>query len=206
MTSAHNLILCLASLGMFVGCLYEVIQRSTLEGGITWLFCEHIHTEANGSLWFYSYIYYLSKFYELLDTFLQLFSGKIPPNFFLHVYHHSLVIFMSWTWINTAASMQFIGLLFNTAVHVVMYYYYYLRSVGSVPWWKNYVTTFQIVQFMTSLASFFITMFFVWSRSSLGPEMQCKGMSAVYGSLFFNMTLLYGFINILRNSRRQKNT
>jgi hypothetical protein len=88
-------------------------------------------------------------------------SGKIPPNYFLHVYHHSIVILNTWFWLESAASLQFIGLLFNTAVHVVMYYYYYLRSIGIVPKWKNFVTTFQVVQFVTSALSFLVTMYFV---------------------------------------------
>ena len=128
------------------------------------LFCENKETTSQGSLWFYVYLYYLSKFYELLDTVLQMFSGKIPPNYFLHVYHHSFVIINVWFWLESSASLQFIGLLFNTAVHVVMYYYYYLRSVGIVPKWKNAVTSFQIIQFITSAVSFLVMMFLLYIR------------------------------------------
>ena len=32
---------------------------------------------------------------------------------------------MAWFWLEYAQSLQFIGLLFNTSVHVVMYYYYF---------------------------------------------------------------------------------
>ena len=92
--SVHNIILSLGSLIMLVGTVYEVAKRIQSEGSIVWIFCEHPDTKANGMLWFWSYIYYLSKYYELLDTLFQFLSGKTPPNFFLHVYHHSLVIFM----------------------------------------------------------------------------------------------------------------
>lgn len=128
------------------------------------IFCEHSNTQAKGPLWFYVYLYYLSKYYELLDTILQMLSGKIPPNYFLHVFHHSLVILNVWFWLQSTASLQFIGLLFNTAVHVVMYYYYYLRSVGIVPKWKNSVTSFQIIQFVTSAVSFIVMLIFVFTR------------------------------------------
>ena len=37
-------------------------------------------------------LYYLSKYYELLDTVLQLLKGRPPPHFFLHVYHHATVL------------------------------------------------------------------------------------------------------------------
>mmetsp|Transcript_5916 Transcript_5916/g.8821 ORF Transcript_5916/g.8821 Transcript_5916/m.8821 type:complete len:256 (-) Transcript_5916:2167-2934(-) len=200
----HNLILMLASFLMFSGCLYEVINRSLKEDSITWLFCEHQSTTAKGSLWFYVYLYYLSKYYELLDTILQMASGKIPPNYFLHVYHHSIVILNTWFWLESAASMQFIGVLFNTAVHVVMYYYYYLRSIGIVPKWKNFVTTFQIVQFITSALSFLITLSLVLLRRNGDLNDQCKGMEVVIGSMLFNMSLLYGFTGILSKGMVRK--
>ena len=53
---------------------------------------------------------------------------------------------MAWFWLEYVQSLQFIGLLFNTSVHVVMYYYYFRRVLGWPVWWKRYVTTFQIVQ------------------------------------------------------------
>ena len=92
----HNLVLCIGSLIMFVGCLKEVILRSIDEGDASWLLCEHPDSRPRGALWFWSYIYYLSKYYELLDTGLQLVRGKYPPHYFLHSYHHAGVIFMGW--------------------------------------------------------------------------------------------------------------
>ena len=59
---------------------------------------------------------------------------------------HTQVLLMAWFWLEYAQSLQFIGLLFNTSVHVVMYYYYFRRVLGWPVWWKRYVTTFQIVQ------------------------------------------------------------
>ena len=40
-------------------------------------------------------MYYLSKYYELLDTVLQLLKGRPPPHFFLHTYHHATVLVMA---------------------------------------------------------------------------------------------------------------
>ena len=155
---------------MFVGCLREVILRSNAEGSTEWLLCEHPDTQPKGALWFWSYIYYLSKYYELIDTFLQLVRGRYPPHYFLHSYHHAGVILMGWAWVDSVATMQFIGMLFNTAVHVVMYYYFYLKSQGIEPFWKRYVTTFQIIQFLTSGVCFLITMNMV-----VGNGRSCAG-------------------------------
>ena len=93
---AHNLVLCIGSLVMFCGCLKEVVQRSIEEGDASWLLCEDPATKPRGPLWFWSYVYYLSKYYELLDTGLQLVRGKYPPHYLLHSYHHAGVIFMGW--------------------------------------------------------------------------------------------------------------
>ena len=111
-----------------------------------------------GPLWFWSYLYYLSKYYELFDTVLQLLKGRPPPHFFLHVYHHATVLLMAWFWLQYAQSLQFIGLLFNASVHVVMYYYYFRRVLGWSVWWKRYVTNFQIVQFGTSAVCYVVTL------------------------------------------------
>ena len=192
----HNLVLSLGSLVMFIGCLREVVVRSYKEGSAEWLLCESSDTTSNGPLWFWSYLYYLSKYYELLDTLLQILRGRYPPHYFLHAYHHGAVILMSWVWINYSASMQFIGILFNTAVHVVMYYYFYLKSHNIEPKWKKFVTLFQIVQFITSVVCFIATMYLVH-----GLKKDCKGIRILYGSIFFNITLLFGFIKVLFTSK-----
>jgi fatty acid elongase 3 len=79
----YNLFLSIASLVMFSGTLIFTIERVSEEGW-EWLLCEKCY-EAKGPLWFFSYLYYLSKYYELLDTILLLFSGKMPANLFQNV-------------------------------------------------------------------------------------------------------------------------
>ena len=102
-------------------------------------------------------------------------------------------------WVETCASMQFVGILFNTAVHVVMYYYFYLKTQNIEPSWKKYVTTLQIVQFLTSLVCFGLTLYFVH-----GLGRKCKGMRVVYGSILFNLSLLFGFFKVLFTPNKKK--
>ena len=69
----HNLLLSLGSLAMFLGTLHTVWLRSQQEGGsVRFAFCETdaARTEQGGAgvYYFWSYVYYLSKYYELLDT------------------------------------------------------------------------------------------------------------------------------------------
>lgn len=207
--SGHNLILSLGSLCIFIGVVYEVAKRTYIENSYEWIFCESPQTKAVGMLWFWSYVYYLSKYYELLDTLLQFLNNKTPPNFFLHTYHHSLVILMSWAWIEYQASTQFIGIAFNTAVHVIMYYYYYLKSIGITPKWKSYVTKFQIVQFMFSLLVITICYYYAISRYLINDTVKypmCKGMPILTSSLVFNSTLLIGFFGVLKSNSSSSNS
>jgi hypothetical protein len=195
----HNLFLALISLAMLIGCIKAVVDRSLELQSVEWIVCEDENANSDGALGFWVYIYYLSKYYELLDTFLQLIRGKYPPHYLLHAYHHGFVLLMSWMWLEYAPSLRFAGLIFNTLVHVVMYYYFYLKSVSIEPWWKSYVTTLQIVQFVTSLLLFCATLYF---HFAIRP---CKGMTQLLYNLVFNVSLLFGFIDVLgKGKRRQK--
>ena len=97
-----------------------------------------------GGMYFWLYTYYLSKYYELFDTPLQLARGKVR-NFGFQVYHHALVLF--WRGAGSVhQSLWQIGMLFNTAVAR----HCFLLDAHGRPR-KRLVTRFQIVQFVTSV-------------------------------------------------------
>ncbi|GAB5369505.1 hypothetical protein AAMO2058_001410200 [Amorphochlora amoebiformis] len=196
--ASHNLLLCVCSLAMFLGCLYEVLRRTYVEASLTWFVCEHASATSTGPLYFWSYVYYLSKFYELADTYIAYFRGSPPPFIKMHIYHHSVVLFMTWFWLRYQQSLQFGGLLFNTFVHVVMYYYYYLRARGIVPTWKNKITRLQILQFV------FSGMCAVpWGIAVLSGA-QCKGTPQVIFNFAFNVSLLVLFTGVLSTNSSKK--
>jgi len=207
----HNVNLVAGSLIMLIGSLYATFERSQKQEDLTFgkpnlfgavpmfMFCEDFNI-SSPSLYYWSYIYYLSKYYELLDTFLQLARGKPPPNFVLHVYHHALVLIMAWSWVQTKQSLQLIGLWFNTAVHVVMYSYFLQRTITKrIPRWKAFVTLFQIFQFATSLVCTAITLYLAY-----GPaQHRCAGMGALFGNLIFNLTLLQSFVKVYNSGKKK---
>mmetsp|Transcript_20415 Transcript_20415/g.44318 ORF Transcript_20415/g.44318 Transcript_20415/m.44318 type:complete len:290 (-) Transcript_20415:75-944(-) len=200
----HNVNLVLSSAIMLAAVVIESVRRIQSEGGVSWppfLLCEVVDgISASGSLYFWSYIYYLSKYYELLDTVLQLARGKPPPHFVLHVYHHAAVLFMAWAWCEYKQSLHFIGLAWNTAVHVVMYTYFLQRTITrKVPRWKSFVTLFQIVQFAFSMVATLMTLYIVF-----GQKYECAGMGALFGNVLFNMTLLHSFIGVFLQGKKKK--
>ena len=106
----HNLLMSLLSLVMFVGCAVEVARRSYNESSMRWLICEPTTNSSSGGLYFWSYMYYLSKYYELLDTVFLALKGKLDGWGGLNVYHHSVVVFMAWWWLEyTQSHYSFMG-------------------------------------------------------------------------------------------------
>ncbi|KAE8636252.1 hypothetical protein XENTR_v10002905 [Xenopus tropicalis] len=96
------------------------------------------------------WLFYFSKFIELLDTVFFVLRKKNSQITFLHVYHHSI---MPWTWwfgVKFAAGgLGTFHALVNCVVHVIMYSYYGLSALGPAYqkylWWKKYMTSIQLV-------------------------------------------------------------
>jgi hypothetical protein len=101
--------------------------------------CDENAVEVNrGPLFFWIYIFYLSKAYELLDTVFLVFKKSRLR--FLHVYHHAATLLLVWWCLNWNVPVQWIACVLNALVHIPMYYYYFLYEIGQTSWWKRFVT------------------------------------------------------------------
>lgn len=92
-------------------------------------------------------------------------------------------------WLEQVQSLQAIALLVNTGVHIVMYFYFFLTSLGIRPRWKKIVTNIQIVQFGFS---FLVSLPLLYSHF-LGEG--CSGFSAWLFNCGFNLSLFALFIH-----------
>jgi fatty acid elongase 3 len=97
------------------------------------------------------FFFILLKFYELFDTVLMVLKKRRLN--FLHVYHHCIVIPLFYVYMTTNMVSQWILVVANSTVHVLMYYYYAMATVGRSVWWKRYITQAQIVQFVIDLTA-----------------------------------------------------
>ncbi|CAL1161844.1 unnamed protein product, partial [Cladocopium goreaui] len=104
----HSFFLSGLSLVMFLGCTVEVFRRVQADGW-GWTVCEQPGGRSAGPLYFWTYIFYVSKFYELLDTSLVMVKGSRPPHYMLHIFHHSAVPVLVWAWLQWQMSLQHIG-------------------------------------------------------------------------------------------------
>ncbi|GAB0177366.1 elongation of very long chain fatty acids protein 4-like [Grus japonensis] len=97
--------------------------------------------------------FFFSKVIELLDTIFFILRKKQEQVTFLHVYHHGTMLFNWWSGVKYVPGGQafFIGML-NSFVHIFMYGYYALASLGPQMhrylWWKRYLTIMQLCQFV----------------------------------------------------------
>jgi len=144
----HNVFLCLGS-GILLVLMVEEIAPIIWKYGVFYAFCgEGAWTPR---LEFYYIVNYAFKYVELIDTvFLAL---KKKPLTFLHVFHHSATAALCFTQLNGKTSVSWVVISLNLAVHVLMYYYYYATAGGAKIWWKKYITTMQIAQFVIDLFS-----------------------------------------------------
>ncbi|CAE7247814.1 BBS7 [Symbiodinium pilosum] len=192
----HNLLLSLGSLVMLLGTLLELHRRWSASESFDWFFCEAPATQTSGPLFFWSYVYYLSKYYEMFDTVLVLLQKSRVPHFKLQVYHHAAVVPMAWLWCQYQQSLQWGGLLFNTFVHVVMYHYYAMKILKRPTPWKRWITKLQIVQFATSFCLLCIT------ASKLYGGAECAGLRSLIFNASFNATLIIQFIGVDKRNKQ----
>jgi len=147
----HNFFLSALSLVMLLGVAYHVFRIVlTSDHIINDLFCDTDRRMANGNQTYWFYIFYLSKFYELLDTPIIILKKR--PLIFLHVYHHIITIVLVYVMMVGEVAARWLPTVANASVHVPMYYYYGIASLGMTAWWKKYLTKMQIGQFIVDIS------------------------------------------------------
>ncbi|XP_060527570.1 elongation of very long chain fatty acids protein AAEL008004-like [Cylas formicarius] len=96
---------------------------------------------------------YFLKVIELIETVFFVLRKKYNQVSPLHVYHHASTMTLAWIACKfVGGGMASFPIIINSSIHVMMYTYYYLASLGTewqkalVPW-KPRMTVAQMVQF-----------------------------------------------------------
>lgn len=112
-----------------------------------------------------AHLYYLSKFSEFVDTFCFVARKKYNQVSLLHVVHHGILPISVWPGARyfPGGHATFFGFI-NVFVHFFMYAYYLLAALGpqyrKYLWWKQHLTTLQMVQFVGIMVHGFQLVFY----------------------------------------------
>ena len=105
--------------------------------------------------------FYISKFYEVIDTVVILLKGR--PSSLLQSYHHAGAMMCMWAGVRYQSPPIWIFVVFNSFIHSLMYFYFTLSCLHiKVPQaFKKLLTSMQITQFVLG-GSIAVLHSFVW--------------------------------------------
>ena len=151
----HNILLCLFSFATAVH-VWPLTFAQFRDHGVVTTYCSNVLWK-NG-LGYWGFLFYVSKYWELFDTFLLLVKRRRPS--YLQVYHHAMTIVCAYLLQASHATVTFLFVGLNSAVHTLMYAYYASTLLGFKFGAKSVITVLQLAQFVTGIAAA-IPMFFM---------------------------------------------
>jgi len=202
----HNWLLAALSAWLFVALGTELIIQISRHG--FWaVFCQEFVKFTVGKLPLFYYINYLFKYYELLDTLLLALRGKPTP--FLHTYHHAATLILCWSQLRAGSCVQWVPIIINLGIHVVMYSYYAMHAMGKTVWWKKYLTLCQIIQFVVGLIGCFGGLL-PRTLHDLGYSDTFSKCHGEYSASFFGIGIIFTylvlFVRMYRSEAYKKRT
>merc|ERR550514_432019 len=94
------------------------------------------------------WVFFAQKFWEFLDTFFFILRKSFRQVTFLHIFHHcSINIVVGLILPHDYNGDMFLSIFLNAVVHVLMYSHYLVTALGIKSWWRQYLTSLQLLQF-----------------------------------------------------------
>ncbi|KAF6166576.1 hypothetical protein GIB67_005438 [Kingdonia uniflora] len=132
----HSLIMALISLLIFVGILFSSAAeiRDTRwfwirsKTPLQWFLCFPLGTRPSGRVFFWSYVFYLTRFLHLFRTFFTILRHRKLT--FFRIFNQSILICMSFLWLEFSQSFQVVAILLTTMVYSLVYAYRFWIGVG----------------------------------------------------------------------------
>ncbi|KAL3840330.1 hypothetical protein ACJIZ3_024921 [Penstemon smallii] len=191
----HSLSMSLLSATIFTGILSSSVaeirdtrwfwERSKTP--FQWLLCFPLGTRPSGRVFFWSYIFYLSRFLHILRTFFTIL--KNPEKFpYFQIFNHSILICMSFLWLEFSQSFQILGILSMTLIFALVYGYRFCTEIGLLKKRCNFpfVMICQFLLVVTNLGWHFGVLVVYFMKGG------CNGMGAwVFNTVLNSFVLLF---------------
>ncbi|KAI9274193.1 ELO family [Sporodiniella umbellata] len=191
----HNLLLSIYSFVTFV------YATRALYKGYSTQSVHDAYCDVNGVIWdeglgYWAYLFYLSKFYEVVDTAIIILKGRRSS--LLQTYHHSGAMITMWAGVRYQSTPIWLFVFMNSFIHSIMYMYYAFTSIGFHPPGKSYLTTMQITQFLVGITAGSSYLFIPNCLSTFSERF------AVYVNVSYLFPLTWLFVDFARRTYSKK--
>ncbi|KAM7516618.1 hypothetical protein LguiA_006201 [Lonicera macranthoides] len=192
----HSLSMSLISATIFTGILLSSsaeirdtrwFWRRTKTTPFQWLLCFPLGTRPSGRVFFWSYIFYLSRFLHTLRTYFTIITRRKLS--FFQLFNHSILIFTSFLWLEFSQSFQVLGILLTTSVYSVVYGYRFWTAIGLPSACFPFVVNCQIVLLGCNLLCHFGVLLLHFLKGG------CNGIGAWVFNSVLNAAILFLFLN-----------
>lgn len=202
----HSLAMALISVLIFVGILFSAAAeiRDTRwfwrrsKTPLQWLFCFPLGTRPSGRVFFWSYVFYLSRFLHLFRTYLKVLRRRRLA--FFQVFNQSILLCTSYLWLEFSQSFQVLAILSMTLVYSMVYGYRFWTAIGLPSACAPFVVNCQMILLGCNLVWHFGVLFLHFLKGG------CNGIGAWVFNSVLNAFILLLFLNFyvkMHLSRRE---
>ncbi|KAL2346346.1 hypothetical protein Fmac_000346 [Flemingia macrophylla] len=204
----HSLAMCLIMGAIFAGTLFSAeaeardtrwLWRRTRTTSLEWLLCFPLGTRPSGRVFFWSYVYYLSRLLHLVRTFFVVL-GQRRLSFF-RLFSNTVLLVMSFLWLEFSQSLQVLAILFYTSVYFVVYAYRFWTEIGLPCNGKSFsfAANFQMLLLGCNLLCHVAVLSLHYLRGG------CNGIGAWLFNSVLNAAFLVQFLKSYANTHRLRN-
>ncbi|KAG0439216.1 Elongation of fatty acids protein sre1 [Dictyocoela muelleri] len=184
----HNLIMTIYSIYSTINVVSIILNQFQQQSFIEFLSDREKNLKNNINK--YIYIFYMSKYYELVDTIILHLNCKQAS--FLQTYHHAGAIISTFMLAKSQTHLGWIFVSLNSMVHTIMYLYYAFTCVGIKFRYKYFITNLQIIQFISGLSILMIHLLFAEGVLSDGTDQYAHAFPAFF-NVFYVVILIILF-------------
>ncbi|MCD9640700.1 histone deacetylase [Datura stramonium] len=201
----HSLSMALISFTIFAGILLSAAAeirdtrwfwRRYKTTPFQWLLCFPLGTRPSGRVFFWSYIFYLSRFLHTFRTFFTIIRRRKLS--FFKLFNHSILIFMSFLWLEFTQSFQVLAIILTTSIYSVVYGYRFWTAVGLPSKCFHFVNHCQIVLLGCNVVCHVGVLLLHFLRGG------CNGIGAWVLNSVLNGAILFFFLNFYVKLHLQK--
>ncbi|XVF63925.1 hypothetical protein PTKIN_Ptkin09bG0125500 [Pterospermum kingtungense] len=162
-------------------------RTKTITTPFQWLLCFPLGTRASGRVFFWSYVFYLSRFLHLFRTFFTILQRRKLT--FFHLFNQSILLCMSFLWLEFCQSFQVLAILLSTFLYSVVYGYRFWTAIGLPSACFPLVLNCQVVLLGCNLVCHVGVVFLHFLKGG------CNGMGAWVFNSILNGVILWLFLN-----------